>query len=294
MIRHHVTALTLLFSISLLATDTETPVNKLLYMYRFFYLPFSIEFKEGKTPNDILPFVRDGSGTERLIRAEELERLDREWAALKGEWYKKSLLQTTSVPLNQATRITSHLTSHHVSLSRGAFDNVSIDDRIQINHALQSKSPEVQSAFKQLRFLKSFLGPQDEGRFNLFIISASWCESCKEYRTLLETYLKIFSEPSLTLHSVIIEDPKEEIFDSPILKELFPNPKKYSHESIPRFLALETVHGNATVHEEGEALKEVHDRFLKSHRGFLDGKTSVLGKKKKPSNLQPIVSSISK
>ena len=106
-------------------------------------------------------------------------------------------------------------------------------------------------------------------------MSASWCESCREYRILLESYLKEFPQSNVTLHSVVIEDEKENIFDSLLLKELFPHPKKYSHDSIPRFLALEFVNGEPRLLEEGDALQAFYERFFKSHQGFLDSQTTL-------------------
>jgi hypothetical protein len=142
--------------------------------------------------------------------------------------------------------------------------------------------------------LKSFLQPLEEEKFNLFIVSASWCESCREYRVLLESYLKAFPHPDLNLHSLVIDDPKEEIFDSRLLKELFPNPAKYSHDSIPRFLSIETVAGKTTVLEEGEALAEFYARYLKPHRGYLDGQSTLFRGLRTPASatnvLQPSLS----
>lgn len=177
--------------------------------------------------------------------------------------------------MGQTVRISQRLISHHVPMSRGPFDTISISDRIQLNDALKSKPPEVQAAFKQLRFLKSFLAPLDEERFNFFIFSPSWCESSREYRVLFETYLKTFPQAGLNLHSVLIEDPKEEIFDSRIIRELFPHQKKYTQDSTPRFLAIETVQGNTVIWEEGEALKELYERFFKQYRGYLNSKTTL-------------------
>jgi len=47
-----------------LADSLNSPKpNKLLHMYEIFYLPFSIEFREGRTPNDIFPFLLDPNGS---------------------------------------------------------------------------------------------------------------------------------------------------------------------------------------------------------------------------------------
>ena len=276
------------------ATEEPAITNKLLYMYRLYYLPFSVEFRQGKTKDDILPFIQEKNAEGlRLLRAEELQNLDSEWNAIKDPWKQKSLLQGTNVPLNQTVALSSHLYSHHVGISRNAFDSVSLNDRIVLTEKLKGKPPEVQASFKQLTFVKSFLSAFDQERFNFFIFSASWCDSCKEYRVLLESLVKNFPEQNLNLHSVMIEDTKEEIFEKPILKELFPNPKKYSHESIPRFLSFEVVNGVPTVLEEGEALKALYERFLKVHRGYLDSK-SALFKSGKPLTPDRHLSSSSK
>jgi thiol-disulfide isomerase/thioredoxin len=147
-----------------------------------------------------------------------------------------------------------------------------------LKEELSNKSPEVEANTKQIVFLKSLLNKEDESKFNFFLVSASWCESCKEYRVLFETYAKTFPHPDLTLHSLYIDDPKEQIFEKPLLKSLFPNPKRYSHETIPRFIAMEIKDGKYSVWEEGEALKEVYERYFKEHRGFLKQKVSPFTK----------------
>lgn len=261
------------------APRSNKKTNKLLQMYRLYYLPFSLHFREGANPNEIVPFVNaDPKGiTKRLLRAPELAQLNEQWDALREPYKKRSLFLNTQVGLNQSVRISRALVSHSVSTTRRALDGVSIEDRIRINDMLKSKPAEVQNLFKQLRFLKSFLGQQDETQFNFFIVSANWCQSCLEYRVLLETYFKQFPTPQVTLHSIVVQDPKEEIFDAPILKDLFPNPHLYSHESIPRFLSFETPEGKPTILEEGDALRTLFTRYLEKHRGFLDPKTTLFG-----------------
>jgi thiol-disulfide isomerase/thioredoxin len=278
-------------------TPAVQPVNKLLYMYRFYYLPFSLEFQEGRTVNDILPFFPgENKSALKLLQAEELETLDGEWNKIKASWRQKSLFLATPVPTGQTRRISQHLASHVIPLSRGAFDTLPINDRIMLANALRTKSPQVQAAFTQLRFLKSFLGPQDDGKFNFFVIGASWCESSREYRILFETYFKEFPNSDVNLHSVVIDDPKEQIFDSRILRELFPNPARYSHNNLPRFLAIETVNGTTTIYEEGEALQQLYDRFFYMHRGYLDSKVTIFrnNRARGASDVDPLLSSISK
>lgn len=266
-------------SLLLEAPPASKKTNKLLQMYRIYYLPFSLHFREGTNPNEIVPFVNaDPKGiTKRLLRAPELAQLNEQWDAVRDPWKKKSLFLNTPVGLNQSVRISRALVSHNVATTRRALDGVSIEDRIRINDMLKAKPPEVQNLFKQLRFLKSFLGQQDEGQFNFFIVSAHWCQSCLEYRVLLESYFKQFPNPQVTLHSIIVQDPKEEIFDAPILKDLFPNPQAYSHESIPRFLSFETPDGKPTILEEGDAVRTLFTRYLEKHRGFMDSKTTLFG-----------------
>lgn len=269
------------------------PTNKLLYMYRFFYLPFSIDFREGKTQNDILPLIDNPeTGEKRLIKADELQKLDEEWTALKEPFRKKSLFLNTQVPLNGSVRISSHLASHRIMISRTAFDTLGLNERILVKQTLKGKPPEVQANYKQLLFLKSLLGPQDSGKYNFFIVSASWCESCREYRLMFEDYFRAFLPEGVNVHSLVIEDTKEQIFEHPLLKELFPNEKKYSHNSIPRFLAIETVNDQQVVREEGDALKELYDRFYAKRRGYLDGKTTLFNVKpvKKPITIRRLAS----
>ena len=130
------------------------------------------------------------------------------------------------------------------------------------------------------------------------MVSPSWCDSSREYRVLLETYTKKFSNPKLNFHSIVVEDPKEKIFDSRLLQELFPNKKKYSHSSVPRFLAIETVQGKTRVYEEGEALQALYKRFFRKHRGFLNAKTSLLRNFRSisaaPVRVQPALGSLTK
>jgi len=257
------------------------PVNKLLYMYRFYYLPFSVDFREGKTLNDILPVIDDSeTGEKRLIKADELQKLDEEWSALKEPFRKKSLFLNTPVPPNSTVRISSHLVSHRTMLSRNAFDSLNLNERILVKQTLKGKPPEVQANYKQLLFLKSLLGKEDDGKFNLFIVSASWCESCREYRVMFESYFRTFLPEMVNVHSLLIDDSKEQIFEHPFLRELFPNELKYSHNSIPRFLVVDSTGGTQMVLEEGEALEALYNRFFKAKRGYLDEKSSLFEKRK--------------
>jgi thiol-disulfide isomerase/thioredoxin len=263
--------------------------NKLLHMYQFYYLPFSVEFQQGRTLNEILPYWVDAAGTtDRLLSADELRKLDKEWNELKTPWVKRSLLLGTPVNVGQSIRISAHLVSHKIGLTRSAFDTIPLAQRAELLDTLKSKPADVQAEYRQERFLRSFLNNQDEEKFNFVMVSASWCDSCKEYRTLIEAYAKLFPDSSLTIHSVVIDDPKEEIFESNLLKELFPNPKKYTHESIPRFLAIQTAGGKTTVWEEGDALKELYERYFKNRRGFFDRKVTVGPQKQVVTAGQPL------
>ncbi len=256
------------------------PTNKLLYMFRLYYLPFSLYFREGNDVNEILPFVdKDEKGiSKRLVEAQEIETINQEWDQIRETWKRRSLFLTSGAPLNETKVISASLISHKIPISRRAFDGISLTDRIKINEILKLKSTEIQENFKQLRFVKSFIPKDNKRTFHFFIISASWCESCLEYRALLETYVKQYPDNNFTLHSIMIDDPKQQLFDGEILKELFPHPKNYSHESIPRFLALENPEGQPTLWEEGEALRIVFERYFEKHRGFLDSKSSIFKK----------------
>jgi hypothetical protein len=253
------------------ADDKDIPkVNKLLYMYEFFYLPFGLEFRVGRNLETILPYVVDARGeASRLVEAHELVALDTEWTKVRNEWKSKSLLEFQNVPVGKSLRITQRLVSHRLPVTRAAVDTLPLADRSALSETLRGKSPAVIAAFYQLRFIKSLLEPSDDGKFNFFIVSASWCESSREYRNLLEAYFKKFPNPLLTLHSVVVDDPKKQIFDSRLMKELFPHAKRYTHETVPRFIAMQMVNGQPKIWEEGEALRELYDRFYASHRGFL-------------------------
>lgn len=231
-------------------------------MLKFYYLPFSVDFKEGTQPNEIIPVKPDTSGVfNRLINVEDMQGLDKEWNSLKENWRRRSLLATTDVPMNQSVRITSHLISHHVPATRSAFDVMTMAERLKVQDILKDKPKEVQKAVLQLQFLKSFISPMELERFNFFIVSPHWCDSSREYRTLLEAYLKEYPDSELYLHSIVVEDPKEEIFDSNVFRDLFPFPGKYSHESVPRFIAMEVVESGAKIYEEGEALEILYERL---------------------------------
>ncbi len=276
------TILTLVAAMAFLAEPVRAelnrtkPVNKLLYMYRLYYLPFSVEFEVGRDENLILPYFPERyPEPAHIFTAEELGKLDAEWVTLRQPWAARSLLESTKVPVNQTVRISQRLISHHVPMTRTAFDKLSINERIQIKDALAKKAPKVKANFLQLAFLKSFLAPLEEEKFNFFVVGASWCGSSRDYRVLVEAYVKTFANPGLNLHSVVIEDPKGKIFESQILKDLFPNTEKYTQDTIPRFLAYQIVNGQPKVWEEGEALRELYDRFLKNERGFMNEKSTL-------------------
>jgi thiol-disulfide isomerase/thioredoxin len=275
------------------------PVNKLLYMYRLYYLPFSVEFEVGRDDNLILPYFPERyPEPARIFTAEELNKLDAEWAGLRQPWTARSLLESTKVPLNGTTRISQRLISHRIPMARTAFDKLSINERIQLKEALSKKAPRVKANFLQLVFLKSFLEPLEEEKFNFFVVGASWCGSSRDYRVLLEAYVKKFANPGLNLHSVVIDDPKGKVFESQILKDLFPNTDKYTHDTIPRFLAYQVVNGETKVWEEGEALRELYDRFFKNERGFMNDKSTLFKNWPGPASrtlaVDPALSSVTK
>lgn len=255
-----------------MADGSAAAANKLLYMYRLYYLPFSVDFREGRTRNDILPFRGLTAEGSELLSADDLTTLDRQWDTIRDGWKRRSLFLSTPVAVGSSVRVAPRLVSHKVSLTRSALDTLAIPDRIQINDLLKNKAPQVQAEFKQLRFLKSFIDEKDEGKFNIFIFSASWCSSSREYRALIESYLKSSPQNDVVLHSVVIEDPNQKIFEAKILKELFPHGDRYTHESIPKFIALENIQGKSVVYEEGDALFALYERYLKPMRGFLNRK----------------------
>ncbi|MBY0369139.1 hypothetical protein K2X33_00535 [bacterium] len=277
------------------ADEKDKPrVNKLQYMYDFFYLPYSIDFRVGRDVETVLPYVVDPrSQQSRMIEAHELVTLDEQWSKQRSEWKSKSLLEFNTVAVGKSIRISQRLASHRVPVTRTAMDTLSVSDRMALTDTLKGKSPAVLAAFYQLRFLKSLMSGNDEKKFNFFIVSASWCESSREYRNLLEAYFKKFPDSKLVLHSLIVDDPKQEIFDSRLMKELFPHPKRYTQETVPRFLALQMVNGTPQIWEEGEALKELYDRFYAKHRGFLDGEAKLF-QRSTASELDPKASASAK
>jgi hypothetical protein len=251
------------------------PFNKLREMYAFYYLPFNLHFKVGEHIDDVFPVVPDKLGTlNQTVNPDDMKKVEAEWKTIREGWKKNSLFLTTPVELGKKVRISRHLISHKISVTQTAMDNLSLSNKMILRHALAGKSPEVQAEVTQLNFLKSFMDESDKANFNFFIFSPSWCASSLEYRALFEAYFKKYSDPGLTLHSVVIDDPNESIFDSKVFKELFPHPKKYSHEIVPRFLAIEQKDGKSILYEEGEALSALYNRFFKSHQGFLNQRLS--------------------
>jgi len=257
----------------------KTPTNKLLQMYRLFYLPFSIDFNQGKEMNDIFPLVKDESGKHsQLLKPEQLRLLEEEFSEARKPWEKNSLFLNTKVEVNKTQRITQRLISHRLSLKSTAWDKVSVSDQIKVKALLKDKPTLVKKAVTQYQFLRSFLIGLEEEKFHFFVVGPSWCESTKEYRYMLEHYAKTFPDSQWNLHSVLIEDPNEKIFESPILEDLFPFPENYSHDSVPRFIALQKENGQLKVWEEGDALFELQKRFLDTHRGFLHKNTTTFRK----------------
>jgi hypothetical protein len=141
---------------------------------------------------------------------------------------------------------------------------------LALQQDLQGKAPEAQANITQLALVKSFIDSSEMGNFHFFIISPSWCASSQEYRALFEAYFKKFSNPNLTLHSIVIEDPEESIFDAKIFKELFPHKKNYSHEIVPRFIAFQQKDGKPVIYEEGEALAVLYQNYFKKYQGFMN------------------------
>ena len=257
----------------------KDPSYKLLHMYELFYLPFNIEFKQGKTYNDIFPLIADKKGEfTQLLSPDQLKLLDQEYSSERKTWAKSSLFLNTALAPNESQRITQRLVTHRISLKRTAWDAVSVSDQIKVKALLDGKPDLVKKAVTQYQFLRSFLKEPEEEKFNFFVIGPSWCESSKEYRYILEYLSKKFPNNQLVIHSVVIDDPEEQIFDAQILKDLFPFPENYSHDSVPRFLALQKDKDKLKVWEEGEALVELKSRFFAQHQGFLNNTLPAMRK----------------
>lgn len=255
-----------------LATDIK--FNKLREMYNFYYLPFNLQFKVGEQTDDVFPVVDVANGElgklSKTIAPDDMTKIETSWKQVRNDWKKKSLFLNTNLEVGKKTRISPHLVSHKIAVTTTALDNLNFSTKLVFQKSLQNQSPEIQTNVTQLFFLKSFLDERDQKNFNFFIFSPSWCASSQEYRAIFEAYYKTFSPEKLTIHSVVIEDPKEAIFDSKIFKELFPHANNYSHEIVPRFLAVEEKEGKSIVYEEGEALAILYERFFKEHQGFLN------------------------
>jgi hypothetical protein len=267
----------LAFFISLVfATGPQPPpVNKLLQMHRLYYLPFSIEFEQGADPDDIVPMVHRGTII-RVPSAEEFQKLQRAWDTTRQDWAQHSLTSNTQIGMNESVRISHRLALHRISITRQIFDGMSISEQIQIKKLLDGKSENLRSTFTQVRFLKSLLSPSDEGRNVFFVIGAHWCQSSRAYRALVEAYLKRFPKSDLAFHAIVIDDPKKEIFESALLRSLFPHNTRYSHNTIPRFLLFRNNPRAPALIEEGEAIEWVLQNALLKHKGFLDDQVPFL------------------
>ena len=290
-----VPALTLILSLAIklsAQTPTESKFNKLREMYLFYYLPFNIHFKVGSQADDIFPVVTDNMGElSKTVAPEDMKKVEKNWSEIRDTWKNRSLFLSTSVELGKKIRISPHLVSHKIPVTRNTLDNLSFANKLIFQKTLQDKSPEVKQVVTQSFFLKSFLDEKDKKDFNFFIFSPSWCASSQEYRALFEAYFKKFAPANLTIHSVVIEDPDEAIFDSKLFKELFPNTKSYSHEIVPRFLAIENKESGSVVYEEGEALAVLYENFFKQHQGFLNKMVSGIIPAKVEANQNPFLSS---
>ncbi|MBI1862345.1 MAG: hypothetical protein HYR96_15640 [Deltaproteobacteria bacterium] len=268
-------SLALLFSVSILAAPTPppAPTNKLLMMHRLYYLPFTLNFTQGSNTNEIIPTI---ALTGKVPTNEEFTSLNKTWEGIREEWAKNSLVLNTNVGINQSSRISGHLASHHIALDRGPFDSLSVGEQIQIKNLLQGTPEIVTKTFTQVRFLKSFLNDFDSNRNVLFVVGPSWCQSSRTYRMLVESYLKKLPLTDLTVHSIVIEDPKNQVFESPLMSTLFPNSGNYSHNTVPRFLFLENNPEKPVLFEEGEALSQLLDRYFGRYRGFFDSQVAFL------------------
>ena len=279
---------------ALFAEPTVPPIkfNKLKEMYSFYYLPFNLQFKVGEQNDDIFPMVADTMGQlSKVVSPDDMKKIESEWSTVRESWKKKSLFLLTPVNSGQKVRISQRLISHKIGINKSAMDHLSLSNKMILQQSLQNKSTEVQANMTQLAFLKSFMDDSDKRNFNFFIFSPSWCASSQEYRAIFEGYFKRFSSSNLTLHSIVIEDPQEAIFDSKVFKELFPHSLQYSHEIVPRFLAFEQVEGRSVIYEEGEALSVLYDKFFKQHRGFLNKTVGDLLPPVTPDNLNPFFAS---
>jgi thiol-disulfide isomerase/thioredoxin len=263
--------LVLTFSL-IFTTFTISEPNKQLKMFELFYLPLQMSFREGHTASEVLPYVNDAkTNTTRIVTAEEFEKIEKAWKKERDALKKKSLLLTTEVPLNKSVKISNHITSYHYPVKRTALEGLNIAEQIKEKNRILRLPANEQVISKRELFLTSFLKPLDLERFNIFVFSASWCESCLEYRSLLESYLKSLSNPNINLHSIVLEDSQPpKIFECQLFKEIFTSNK--NTESIPRFLAIEKKDDKVVIYEETEALEQLLNRFLMSKKGYLNSK----------------------
>ncbi len=255
----------------LLSTQViAAPVHKLREMYQVFYLPFFFEFKEvGK---EVEPYQIGDRGEPRTINSVDLEKKIKQWDEVRKGWKRRSLILTAQPEVNTSQKLTQKIFLHRIALSKGPFDGLPLIERTRADEVLKKLSPEQQAVFNQTLFLKNFLTGGQVSKFNLFVFAPQWCASSKEYILLLEEYSKRLSGMDWLLHVVFIEDPNRQFFGSKLKKLLLPHPEKYSHETTPVFLALQDQADKATIWEEGEAVKELYDRYLKPHKGFLSSK----------------------
>lgn len=280
-------------SLSFAESAPEIKFNKLREMYAFYYLPFNVKFKVGAQVDDVFPVVPDAMGAlSKVVSPDDMKKLEKDWSSVRETWKKRSLFLATPVDLGKTIRISEHLISHKIAVNRTALDHLSLSNKLALQQSLKDKSPEVQANVTQLAFVKSFMEEKDKRNFNFFIVSPSWCASSQEYRALFEAYFKKFPNTNITLHSIVVDDPEESIFESKIFKELFPHNKIYSHEIVPRFLAFEQKEGKSIIYEEGEALAVLYENHFKNHQGFLNKMANgILPEMPNPNSTNPFYTS---
>jgi len=268
------------FKISLLAllalsviaharTEKKSSPNKLLWMYRFYYLPYAIQFEVGKDASEVLPFHVKASGVSEFVSAEELKAIDQEWKKVRSEWTTKAVFKLESILPGQSQRILPRVWAHKVNVNQKAEERISLKERVILSNLLKEKPARVQKALIQLRYLQSFIASGDEEKTHFFVLGPHWCQSSQEYRVLFETYFKKFEVKPVVLHFIVFEDPQERIFQSQILRELFLFPEQDSRKSVPKFLFLESPQKNLVVYEDAEALEKLFLRYFHPYQGFL-------------------------
>ena len=246
-------------------------IAKVPLLYSLYYLPFSASFSEGRGLSEVVGTLLNKAGKPvRYLHPADMEKYDKRLEQVISQWQKESLLLKTKVTENKPAAISAHLVSHLIKYDDSAFRLLPLGQRLDAEVPLAGESQSNYEKRRQQVFLETFLRESDKKLVNVFVVSASWCASCYQYRILLEKYAKWFFPPDAVLHSVTVEDPQEKMAKGRAYQELFRERSSRENASVPAFIWYDGRKNPPEISEEGAALQKLYESYLESHRGFLD------------------------